>query len=123
MATLTIAPAGAALDTPLRIMASGFASGTIASLSTLQLDQSGRPWSASASFVADEQGDIDTTSDAPLAGSYAGVDAMGLVWSMTREADQADRGSQQVELGARPRWLRPFSRSPSGSGMARPSRR
>ncbi len=102
MATLTIAPAGAALDTPLRIMASGFASGTIASLSTLQLDQSGRPWSASASFVADEQGDIDTTSDAPLAGSYAGVDAMGLVWSMTREADQADRGSQQVESGRAP---------------------
>ena len=80
--TLTITPAGAALDTPLRIRVAGCGSGAIVAVTTTQLDPAGRSWSASAKFVADDQGVVDTTSDPPLTGSYEGVDAMGLVWSI-----------------------------------------
>ena len=38
-----------------------------------------------ASFVTDVDGTIDLSTDAPFAGSYAGVDAMGLFWSVGRE--------------------------------------
>ena len=34
-----------------------------------------------ASFVARPDGTVDLSTDAPVAGSYAGVDAMGLFWS------------------------------------------
>ena len=34
-----------------------------------------------ATFRADDQGVVDLCRDAPVAGSYAGVDAMGLFWS------------------------------------------
>jgi dienelactone hydrolase len=83
--SLTITPAGAALDTPLRIRVEGAGPGAILAITTSQLHAGGRSWSASAKFVADEQGVVDTTSDAPLTGSYEGVDAMGLVWSMIRQ--------------------------------------
>lgn len=39
--------------------------------------------SASALFVASADGVVDTATDAPRSGSYSGVDADGLIWSMT----------------------------------------
>ena len=95
---LTIVPAGAALDTPPRIQGSISGPGAIVAVTTSQLDAAGRTWSASAKFVADEQGILDTTVDAPLTGSYEGVDAMGLVWSMTRE-DRPPSGMPGPLLG------------------------
>ncbi len=82
---LTISPHGATMDTVLRIRTAGHAPGAIVTVTSSQLDPAGRRWSATARFVADEMGVVDTTSDAPLAGDYEDVDAMGLVWSMTRE--------------------------------------
>jgi len=96
--TLSISPSGAALDTVLRMRVAGCASGAIVSLATWQLDASGRRWSASAKFVADESGVVDTTSDAPLTGTYEGIDPMALVWSMTRE-DRAPAGMRLPLLG------------------------
>jgi dienelactone hydrolase len=83
--SLTVSPSEPALDTLLRIRTAGTAPGAIVVISASQLDSGGRRWQAVASFVADDEGVVDTTSDAPLAGSYEGFDAMGLVWSMTRQ--------------------------------------
>ena len=109
--SLTITPAGAALDTPLRIRAAGCGPGAIVAITATQLDPAGRTWSASAKFVADDQGVVDTTSDAPLTGSYEGVDAMGLVWSMTRE-DRPPPGMPGPLLG--PAMLRVTAQSHRG---------
>jgi dienelactone hydrolase len=38
-----------------------------------------------ATFVADDNGTVDLERDAPLAGSYEGVEPMGLLWSMQPE--------------------------------------
>ena len=117
--TLTITPAGAALDTPLRIRVAGCGSGAIVAVTTTQLDPAGRSWSASAKFVADDQGVVDTTSDPPLTGSYEGVDAMGLVWSMTRE-DRPPAGIPRPMLG--PVTLQVTARSARGSVEAATTR-
>ena len=109
---LTITPAGAALDTPLRFRAAGSGPGAIVAITASQLDAAGRTWSATAKFVADQQGVVDTTSDAPLTGSYEGVDAMGLVWSMTRE-DRPPSGMPGPLLG--PATLRVTAQSARGT--------
>ena len=82
---LAISPSDPALDTTIRIRTSGSAPGAFVSITASQLDASGRTWSSATTFVADGDGVVDTTSDEPFLGSYEGVDAMGLVWSMARE--------------------------------------
>lgn len=64
--------------------------------STVQL------YKSSAKFVTDASGGLNLASAAPLSGSYAGVDPMGLFWSMTARADAApiDR-YPEVRLTAR----------------------
>jgi dienelactone hydrolase len=59
---------------------------------TLQLsaELNGTPYSSAADFYADLQGRVDLTTDAPVAGSYQGVDAMGLFWSMVSAPDARD---------------------------------
>ena len=46
-------------------------------------DDEGRSWSAYATFLTDEHGSVDLESQEPIAGTYSGVDPMGLLWSMT----------------------------------------
>jgi dienelactone hydrolase len=40
------------------------------------------PWQASAGYRADPGGDVDLSTAAAISGSYHGVSAMGLIWSM-----------------------------------------
>ncbi len=47
---------------------------------TFQIPGAGR-WGSNATFVADGAGRVDLTRDAPAAGTYGGVSAMGLFWS------------------------------------------
>ena len=42
-------------------------------------------WVSSAEFAAGRNGRINLAADAPLAGSYDGLDAMGLFWSAVRD--------------------------------------
>ena len=66
----------------------------------------GRPepmvWRSSAVFAPDEQGQVDLTTHAATGGSYAGVDAAGLFWSMTPTTTPApaDWRSGEVRLTA-----------------------
>jgi dienelactone hydrolase len=43
------------------------------------------PWRSQAAFVADAGGVVDLVRDAPEAGSYRGIEPMGLFWSMLPE--------------------------------------
>lgn len=40
-------------------------------------------------FKVNEEGNIDITKDAPIEGTYTGVDPMGLIYSMKKEADNS----------------------------------
>ena len=50
------------------------------------VDGGGHSWAAEAEFVADAQGVVDASKQAPLKGSYRTASAMGLIWSMRPEA-------------------------------------
>ena len=42
----------------------------------------GRIAADEAEFVADEHGVVDVSKQQPVGGSYKGISAMGLIWSM-----------------------------------------
>jgi dienelactone hydrolase len=46
------------------------------------VDGGGQSWASRASFIADEQGNVDVSTRAPVEGSYKEISAMGLIWSM-----------------------------------------
>jgi dienelactone hydrolase len=79
---LTVTPDTALIDSPLRISATGLKPGQRVVIAAVAREDSGQALVAQATFVADAQGKVDLTTDAPLeGGTYGGVDAMGLLWS------------------------------------------
>jgi dienelactone hydrolase len=113
--TLTVTPAVAPVDQPVAIAASGLQTGEEVTLHSELTDGADHSWSAEAKFTADPTGNLDLTKDAPLKGSYKGVSAMGLVWSMRPTGDariyQAPR-----DLG--PQTIRFTLHSKTGSASA-----
>ncbi|NGM15682.1 acyl-CoA thioesterase/bile acid-CoA:amino acid N-acyltransferase family protein [Verrucosispora sp. WMMA2044] len=79
---LDVTPAVALVDQPLRVRVSGLAARERAEIVAEARDHAGRRWRAAATFVADADGVVDVSRDAPVHGSYSGVDPMGLFWSM-----------------------------------------
>src|SRR5215213_3723280 len=80
---LTVEPASALLDEPVVIRLTGLVPAERVSLTATMTDHFGRQWHSSATFTADSRGIIDVPTQAPIAGSYDGVEPMGLIWSMT----------------------------------------
>lgn len=66
---------------PLHIVLDGLPPGSRVELNAIGSSQNFRG-EARAHFVADAAGSIDLDRDAPVAGSYAGIDPSGLFWSM-----------------------------------------
>lgn len=50
------------------------------------IDDNNTKWISQASFEADEHGIVDLARQSPIAGSYEGIDPMGLLWSMQPES-------------------------------------
>jgi dienelactone hydrolase len=65
---------------------------------TLHLGNAGDEgrWTSSATFLSDRAGRIDLTRMAPIVGSYAGVDAMGLFWSAQLDSGTPRPASSQA---------------------------
>lgn len=94
---LAVTPETPVMDTPLRIRLDGLVPRGAVTL-TASCDLGDRSWASSAAFMAAADGSVDLTRDAPLTGSYSGVDPMGLVWSMAPAA--AAEGDQRLRLTA-----------------------
>jgi dienelactone hydrolase len=80
--TLTVTPARALTDQPVVIQVTGLPPGEPVTLAAEMVDDFGRSWHSSTELEADDNGIVNTATMAPLRGSYAGVDPMGLFWSM-----------------------------------------
>jgi BAAT / Acyl-CoA thioester hydrolase C terminal/Acyl-CoA thioester hydrolase/BAAT N-terminal region len=78
----TVNPVSALEDARLAIRASGLAPGAPVTITATTTDARGTSWRAQATFVANANGRVDPAHDAPRYGTYGGVHAMGLVWSM-----------------------------------------
>lgn len=68
-------------STPPRLV--GFTPETRVSVTATVTDGDGVEWQSENTFTADEDGTIDLASQAPVDGTYDGVDPMGWLWSMT----------------------------------------
>lgn len=113
--TLTITPDTALVDQPVAITAAGLQPGEEVTIKSDLEDGAGHMWSAEAKFAADATGKLDLTTAAPLKGSYKGVSAMGLVWSM-RPDGEARIYQPPHNLG--PQTIRFTLHSKSGSAAA-----
>jgi dienelactone hydrolase len=102
--TIAVSPNRVMTDQAASILVSGLQSGERVSIRGELVDGADGRWSSQADFVADAQGAIDTSKQAPAAGSYKEVSAMGLVWSMKTSSHegryQAPRafGAQTIEF-------------------------
>src|SRR5580704_15645882 len=80
--SLEVIPARAPIDEPVAIRATGLGPNERVTIRAQLTDGGGQSWSSQADFVADSQGNIDASKQAPVSGSYKEVSAMGLIWSM-----------------------------------------
>lgn len=80
--TLQVSPNPALMDDRLRIIVTGAPPNRSLTLRAVTKDQRGCAWHSSAVFLAAPDGSIDLSAQAPSSGTYGGVDAMGLFWSM-----------------------------------------
>ena len=79
---LVVSPARALNDQPLSIRLSGLEPGARAAIGARLVDDFGRSWESNATFQADSDGTIRVEEQSPVGGTYEGVEAMGLFWSM-----------------------------------------
>jgi len=103
--TFEITPGGEVLQgRPVAVRLTGVRPGQAVEISAER--RFGRPeptvWRSSAAFTADAQGEVDLTTDPATGGSYDGIDAAGLFWSMTPTETPApvDWRSGEVRLTA-----------------------
>ncbi len=80
--TLAATPGSALEDQPVDIRVNGLKPGEPVTLRACMQGYKGLNWCAHATFLANKDGVADVAHTAPRYGSYSGVHAMGLVWSM-----------------------------------------
>ncbi|MCA1325544.1 acyl-CoA thioester hydrolase/BAAT C-terminal domain-containing protein [Herbaspirillum sp. alder98] len=80
--SIVITPADDLIDVPRRIVIRGASPGQALQVVASTLRR-GAEWRSSVRFIADAQGEVDLSTQAPLEGDYQGVDPMGLLWSQT----------------------------------------
>jgi dienelactone hydrolase len=83
---IDITPELALMDAPVQIRLLHFAPHQRVVLAAQMTDDGGWRWTSRAVFQADATGTVDLASQAPLEGSYAGIDPMGMFWSMTPDS-------------------------------------
>src|ERR1700761_1544534 len=80
---LSVLPESSRVDEPVRISVSGLAPSTVVTIEVRVRDGGLQEWASQAEFRSDADGIVDASEQAPLSGSYSGVDGDGLLWSMT----------------------------------------
>ncbi len=80
--TLQVTPTEPRYDDRLTIRVTGLEPGATVLLTAEATDRDGTTWGSFARFEADEDGRVSPATQTPVAGTYEGLHAMGLVWSM-----------------------------------------
>jgi dienelactone hydrolase len=102
---LEVTPNQALSDQTVVIRATGLQRNQSVTIQATLIDGAGQHWISQADFLADAQGSVDVSRQAPVKGTYSDVSAMGLVWSMkpedkavTRYQPPRDLGTQIIEF-------------------------
>ncbi|GCE29993.1 acyl-CoA thioesterase [Dictyobacter alpinus] len=80
---LAVMPQRALVDEPLSMRLAGLQPRQTVTVRTRTQDGSLKTWEAFATFIADEQGTVDVSTQKPVAGTYDTIDPLGLLWSMS----------------------------------------
>jgi dienelactone hydrolase len=94
---IEIAPNPALVDREIRVRVSGAPPGEPVRVAAWTIDDAGRRWDSHAEFIARADGTIDLAEDASRGGTYRGVDAMGLFWSLTLNPGDAGQHDQYLK--------------------------
>ncbi|XP_035994511.1 acyl-coenzyme A thioesterase 1-like [Fundulus heteroclitus] len=73
-------------DEPVQVKVAGLRSRQVVTMRARSTDERGVVFNSSASYRADDSGEIDLDRDASLCGSYVGVEPMGLLRSLKADA-------------------------------------
>jgi hypothetical protein len=98
--TLAVTPSRVLCDDAATIRAGGLPPNEKITLRAELIDGAGHQWESQAEFVADSQGTVDASQQAPVKGPYEGVSAMGLVWSMKPAEKNVAKYDAPPDLGA-----------------------
>jgi dienelactone hydrolase len=72
----------ALIDRPIAIALRGFTPRQPVRVTATQTYAEATRWQSRATFISDDDGQVDVTRQAPVSGSYEGAASMGLFWSM-----------------------------------------
>jgi dienelactone hydrolase len=97
--TLEVIPNHVLSDETVTIRGSGLQPNQRVTIQAKLVDGAEHRWSSEAEFLANAQGAIDVSHQAPLKGSYNEVSAMGLIWSMKPEEKHVERYISPRDLG------------------------
>src|ERR1035441_293441 len=97
--SIEVTPKRVMVDESASIRASGLQPNQRVTIRAELVDGADVRWTSEAEFVADGQGRIDTSRHPALAGSYKGVSASGLIWSMIPSSKKASRYQPPRDFG------------------------
>jgi dienelactone hydrolase len=83
-----ISPATSLYDAPVHMIVRGLAPDSTVTLALSATDGQGTVWRSSAVYRSSAAGTVDVATAAAVAGSYAGVDPMGLIDTMQPQPEQ-----------------------------------
>jgi dienelactone hydrolase len=99
-AAFEVTPPRVLMDESAVIKATELKPGERVTIRAELVDGAEHAWGSKAEFVADEHGVVDVSKQAPVAGSYKSISAMGLIWSMMPETKDANTYQPPKQLGA-----------------------
>ncbi|XP_053369886.1 bile acid-CoA:amino acid N-acyltransferase-like [Clarias gariepinus] len=79
---LSVRPLRCMVDEKFEVRVQGLVPGARVTLHALLQSEDGDFWEGFGHYVSDKAGNVSVSEDASLGGSYDGVEAMGLLWSM-----------------------------------------
>jgi dienelactone hydrolase len=89
-----VAPSTALHDDDVRLSVAGLVPGAAYDLRAELASRAGTVWRSNARFIANERGLIDPATMAPESGSYQGIDAIGMFWSMVNTQERQTDASR-----------------------------
>jgi dienelactone hydrolase len=95
---LDVSPRNALVDQPVAILLSGLRPSSTVTLTATTADVQGHRWRSTATFRASSAGIVSVGGSRALTGTYRGIDAMGLFWSMAEVGSTAPRAQQTLDL-------------------------
>ena len=79
---IVVTPEKALIDEPVEICVTNLTPNAQVTLEAACKNKDNDIWKSYATFQADDKGIVNVAKQAPIEGTYKGIDAMGLIWSM-----------------------------------------